>query len=190
MNPPDEPFSPTLDRFRDYLILLARAHLGDQERARFAPSDIVQQTLLEAHQKLHQFRGGSDGELAAWLRTMLAFAIADALRAQSRGKRDVACERSLEAILAESSIRLGHCLAADQSSPSQQAERHEQAVRLADALARLPDAQRQALVLQHWQGWTLAQIGEHLGKTPAAVAGLLKRGLKQLRILMQEPEEP
>jgi DNA-directed RNA polymerase specialized sigma24 family protein len=40
-------------------------------------------------------------------------------------------------------------------------------------------------VLQHWQGWSLADIAEHMGRTPAAVAGLLKRGLSQLRIEMQ-----
>jgi RNA polymerase sigma-70 factor (ECF subfamily) len=190
MSPPDAAFSPALGRYRDYLLLLARSQLGAREGARLAPSDVVQQALLEAHRKLDQFRGRSEGELAAWLRRVLAFAIADALREQSRGKRDVACERSLEAALAASSVRLGDWLAADQPSPSEHADRHEQAVRLADALARLPEAQREALVLQHWQGWTLARIGEHLGKTPAAVAGLLKRGLKQLRVLMQEPEVP
>ena len=72
-------------------------------------------------------------------------------------------------------------LAAEQSSPSQQVEQHEQSLRLARALAALPEAQREALVLQHWHGWTLAQIGERMNRTPAAVAGLLKRGLKGLR---------
>ncbi len=63
--------------------------------------------------------------------------------------------------------------------PSQRAEKNEQALRLAQALEQLPDAQREALVLQHWQDWSLAQIGEHLGRSPEAVAGLIKRGLKQ-----------
>jgi RNA polymerase sigma-70 factor (ECF subfamily) len=50
----------------------------------------------------------------------------------------------------------------------------------------LPEAQREALVLQHWQGLSLAEVGARLGRSPEAVAGLLKRGLKQLRHLMQE----
>jgi RNA polymerase sigma-70 factor (ECF subfamily) len=57
---------------------------------------------------------------------------------------------------------------------------------LADALNRLPEAQREALVLQHWHGWSLDEIGRHLGRSPAAVAGLLKRGLRQLRQSLQE----
>ncbi len=52
---------------------------------------------------------------------------------------------------------------------------------LAAALDKLPDAQREALMLRHFHGWPLAQIAEHLGRSHAAVAGLLKRGLQQLR---------
>src|SRR3954453_5930538 len=113
-----EAYSPAPDRFRDYLLLLARSSLGRRERALLAPSDVVQQTLLEAHRKREQFRGRSDAELAAWLRRMLGFCIADAIRAQGRAKRDVARERSLEAAVEESSSRLEAWLAADQSSPS------------------------------------------------------------------------
>ena len=98
----------------------------------------------------------------------------------------LARERSLEAALDQSSARLEAWLAAKQSSPSQRAERNEQALRLAAALAELPEAQREALVLQHWHGWSLAQIAEHLGRTPDAAAGLLKRGLQQLRTLLQD----
>src|SRR5262249_53309463 len=103
-------------------------------------------------------------------------------------KRDLARERSLEAALDASSARLEGWLAADQSSPSQQAQRNEQALALAGALAHLPEAQREALVLQHWHGWTLAQIAEHLGRSKVAVAGLIKRGLQQLRTQLQQPE--
>jgi RNA polymerase sigma-70 factor (ECF subfamily) len=94
----------------------------------------------------------------------------------------------LEAALEESSARIESWLVAEQSSPSQQAEANEQAVRLAAALATLPELQREALVLRHCQGWPLADISERLGRTPAAVAGLLKRGLRQLRHQLQEPE--
>jgi len=52
----------------------------------------------------------------------------------------------------------------------------------------LPPAQRIALVLQHWHGWPLSRIAEHLERTPAAVAGLLKRGLRQLRELLSEDD--
>jgi RNA polymerase sigma-70 factor, ECF subfamily len=177
-----------LERFRSYLLLLARMQVGDQLRGKLDPSDVVQQTLLDAHRKREQFRGHTSAELAAWLRQMLACNLADSIRTLHRAKRDVDREQSLEAAVEECSIRIETWLVAEQSSPSQQAEAHEQAIRLADALASLPEAQREAVVLRHCQGWPLADISRHLGRTPAAVAGLLKRGLRQLRQHLQEPE--
>jgi RNA polymerase sigma-70 factor (ECF subfamily) len=86
--------------------------------------------------------------------------------------------------LHKSSAQLASWLADAGPSPSQAAAGDEQAVRLAAALAQLPEAQREALVLQHWHGWPLARIGEQLDRSPEAVAGLLKRGLKRLRELL------
>jgi RNA polymerase sigma-70 factor (ECF subfamily) len=117
----------------------------------------------------------------AWLRRILANNLADELRKLAAGKRDLGRERPLEAELDRTSARLAGWLAADQSSPSEQAQRNEQELALAEALAELPQAQREALVLQHWHGWSMAEIAVHLGRTRAAVAGLIKRGLQQLR---------
>jgi RNA polymerase sigma-70 factor (ECF subfamily) len=186
MAPQPDAHSLALERFREYLHLLARLQLGERLPAKLDASDVVQQTLLEAHRKREQFRGQSAAEMAAWLRQLLACTIADALRAAGRAKRDAARERSLEAALDQSSACLVGWLAAEQSSPSVQAQRHEQAVRLAEALATLPEVQREALVLRHCQGLSLAEISQRLGRTPAGVAGLLKRGLAQLRQQLHE----
>ena len=88
----------------------------------------------------------------------------------------------------DSAARLEAWLAAEQSSPSQQAQRHERAVRLAEALARLPENQREAVVLRHWHGCSLAEIGERLGCTTTAVTGLLHRGLRKLRQQLHDLE--
>src|SRR5262245_45071429 len=88
-----------LDRFRDYLRLLARLHFGPALRAQMDPSDVVQQTLLEAQQALGQLRATTDAAVAAWLRQILARNLADAVRAAGRAKRDVSRERSLEQAL-------------------------------------------------------------------------------------------
>ena len=180
--PPTEP----LNEYRDYLLLLARAQLNPRLRGRLDPSDIVQQTLLEAHRDASQFRGQTAAELAAWLRMMLARNLANAARDHTRDRRDVARERSLSAALDESSARLEAFLAAEQSSPSQRANRDEELRRLATALATLADGQREAVELRHLHGWPLAEIAAHLGRTPAAVAGLLHRGLAELRTLLEE----
>jgi RNA polymerase sigma-70 factor (ECF subfamily) len=184
---PGDPES-KLEGFRQYLALLARLHVGPQLQGKVDLSGVVQQTLLEAYQSLAQIDGLNEGQQAAWLRRALANNLKDELRKWQAEARDVGRERSLQAALDESSSRLEAWLMADQSSPSQRAERQERAVRLANALARLPDAQREALVLQHWHSWPLARIAEHLGRTPAAVAGLLHRGLQGLRKDLEESE--
>ena len=64
--------------------------------------------------------------------------------------------------------------------------RQEDLLQLADALWKLPAAQRDAIVLHHLQGWTLSETAKRLDKTDAAVAGLLHRGLRKLRELLSE----
>jgi RNA polymerase sigma-70 factor, ECF subfamily len=177
-----------LEQHRDYLRILARLQLSPALRGKLDPSDIVQLTLLKACKAAGQFRGRTAAELAAWLRQILARTLANAVRDQGRGRRDVALERSLERSVEESSARLDAWLVAEQSSPSQRAERHEQSILLVQALARLPEAQREALLLKHCQGCSLAEIGKHLDRSPTAVAGLLQRGLRQLRQYLRAQE--
>jgi RNA polymerase sigma-70 factor (ECF subfamily) len=176
---------PHLERYRSYLILLARMQLDGRPKAKIDPSDIVQQTLMEAHAKRSQFAGDEIG-FCAWLQKALVNNLRDALRAIRRGKRDVAREQSVEALVEASSARLGEWLAVDNSSPSRKAVSNEDLLRLADALERLSQPQRDAIVLHHLQRWTLAEVAETLGRSEAAVAGLLHRGLRRLRELLGE----
>jgi len=177
-----------LDDFRSYLQFLARAQLDPRLQSKLDDSDVVQQTLLQAHRARDQFRGSTSGEMAAWLRQMLARNLAHAVRNFGRNKRDIQREQSLEASLSESSARLEGWLAGDQTSPSQRVERNEQLLLAADAIQSLPEAQRDAIIMHYWQSLSMAEIAESTGKTPAAVAGLLHRGLRTLRNLLTEPE--
>ena len=186
--PIDDPQALEFERYRRYLMVLAASHVLDPaSRDRLDLSGVVQQTFLEAHQKRGEFRGTCPAEMAGWLRSILAHNLADALRGAGREKRDVNRQRSLDQALEQSSVRLATALAAtDQSSPSQAAHREDRAVLLADALAELPEAQREAVVLRHWHGRTLAETAAHMNRTPASVVGLLQRGLKALRLRMQQ----
>jgi RNA polymerase sigma-70 factor, ECF subfamily len=174
-----------LDRYRSYLLLLARMQLDSRPQSKIDPSDIVQQTLLEAHAKQRQFTGDGDA-LAVWLRQALANNLRDALRALRTGKRDVRREVSIEAAVEQSSVRLNALVPADHSSPVVRAMRNEAAVRLAEALEKLPEAQREVILLHHLHGWPVVDVAAHLDRTDAAVAGLLHRGLKRLRQIMTE----
>jgi RNA polymerase sigma-70 factor (ECF subfamily) len=188
MSPGADDRGAALERYRPYLLLLARMRLDPRLRGKLDASDVVQQTLLEAHQARGQFRGTTEAEEAAWLRQVLARNLANAVRDILRDRRDVRREQSLEAAVEESSRRLEAWLVAEQSSPSVRAERHEQAVRLAEELAGLPDAQREALTLHHLEGRPLEEVARLIGRSREAVAGLIKRGLRQLRERLRESD--
>jgi RNA polymerase sigma-70 factor (ECF subfamily) len=172
---------PDLERFRDYLRLLARLQVDARLRGKLDPSGVVQQTLLEAHQALAQLRGRTEAEILAWLRKALAHNMADEIRRLRADRRDAAREASLRKALEQSSARLEAWLAAEQASPSRSAERHEEMLRLTEAMGRLSDKQREAVELRHLKGLSLAEIAAELGCTKAAVVGLLHRGVEKLR---------
>jgi RNA polymerase sigma-70 factor (ECF subfamily) len=175
-----------LQRCREYLRLLARLQLDSRLHGKVDPSDLVQQTLLSAYENRNQYRGATEAEFLAWLRQILANHLAGTLRRFGAGLRDVRRERSLEASLEESAARLEAWLAAEQSSPSQRAMRHELHLRLASALEQLPVDQRRAVELHHLKGCTVAEVAEEIGRSKMAVVGLLFRGLKKLRQLLEE----
>lgn len=178
----DPPSLVKIEDFRDYLMVLARTRLQTPWHAQIDASDIVQETLLEAHRKSDQFRGTEPASMAAWLRQMLAFNLTDRIRALSRQKRDVAREVTIDSNALEgSSLRLQDLVASQQSSPSRHLMRLETLLQVATALEQLPDAQREAVRMRYIEGLPLAEIAQRLDRSTTAVAGLLKRGLEQLR---------
>jgi RNA polymerase sigma-70 factor (ECF subfamily) len=177
---PDRP----LESYREYLRLLARINLDPRLRGRIDASDLVQQTLLKAHEKRDQFRGRTAAERAAWLRAILANQIADALR--RLGRQGGIRQKSLEEALEQSSARLDAWLAAERSSPSEKVVRQERLIEMAERIAKLPEDQRTALELRHLQGFSVPAAAVQMGKSPAAVASLLYRAMKSLREMMDE----
>lgn len=178
-----------LENYRDYLRLLTRLQLNLRLRSKVDESDVVQQAMLEAHKCRGQFRGKTEAERLAWLRKILANMLARVGRHFSTGGRDVQKERSLDAALELSSSRLQCLLTADQTSPSGQAVRGEEMVLLARALNQLAEDQRRVVELHHLQGLSVSEVAELMGRTRAAVAGLLFRGLNRLRELMADANE-
>jgi RNA polymerase sigma-70 factor, ECF subfamily len=181
---PDARNNGDLAGFRDWLMALARAQVPVDLRGRIDPSDIVQETLFHALRDDKRTHERSAAHTMAWLRTILRCRLIDRLPGRDHENRNV----SLNALLDQTSAGMSRLLVASQSSPGSRIIREENAVIIAKLLNHLSEAQAEAIVLKHCQGWSVEQISRHLHKTPDAVGGLLRHGLKKLRELMPREE--
>ena len=180
-----EPLGRLLERYRNYLKILAAGQLHARLRVRVNASDVVQETFLHAYQAFHQFRGETVAEFVGWLRQILGSQLAhQAERHIVAGKRDVRREISLAEIAASldrSTIRLEGVLADKAPSPSSVAQRHEHAVLLANQLAELHDDHRRVLILRNLEGLSFKEIAEQFDRSAGAVRMLWFRAIRQLR---------
>jgi RNA polymerase sigma-70 factor (ECF subfamily) len=171
-----------LERYRNYLELLARLEIGRRLQSKVDAADLVQETFLDAHATFAEFHGATERELVAWLRQVLAFNLASLVRYYcGTRRRDVGLERELAADLDASSQALDRGFVATTSSPSHQAARREQAVLLADALGRLPDDYREVIILRQLQGLTFPEVARQMDRSVDSVKKLWVRGLARLR---------
>jgi RNA polymerase sigma-70 factor (subfamily 1) len=178
-----------LARFKGYLEALTDVWIDPRLRARFGFSDVVQATLLKAFESIDKLRGMDETGQKRYLSQMLENKLIDLVRHETAEKRDRRRERSLEEAAANSSRRLSASLAAEGSAPDARLIREERAAALLAALSQLPAREREALILQKFHGWKLAEIAAHLGCTSNAVAGLHAHGLKRLGRLLEPRKE-
>jgi RNA polymerase sigma-70 factor (ECF subfamily) len=163
-----------LDSFRPYVRVTVHALRDGRLAGRVDDSDLIQDALLEAQRSFAAFRGTTVAELVVWLRRIVVRSTGRTLRSfAGTGKRDPGREQALED-LAEDPADPG-------SSPSARAIRHEQAVRMAEALACLPDDMQQVLLARHVDGLPYAAVAQRLGRTEGAVRMLYLRALRRLR---------
>jgi RNA polymerase sigma-70 factor (ECF subfamily) len=168
-----------LELFRGYLAAIAGAELASGVAPKANPSDVVQETFLEAQRLFARFQGEQADELRAWLRAILHNKLRELHnRYFGTHKRQVGREVSLDESGAEGHLR--DVLADGQSTPSAQALRQEEADALSAALGRLPEDYRQAIVWRNWEELSFAEIGRRLGRSEDAARMLFGRALERL----------
>jgi RNA polymerase sigma-70 factor (ECF subfamily) len=169
--------------YRGYLRLLARSQLDQGLRQRLDPSDLVQETLLEAFRAFREFAGRTEGELVAWLRRIFVRNLADQVRHHQARRRDMRRDERLEADLERSTAATHAALEADFAGPSTLAQERERAVMLAECLEKLPEDYREVIVLRHIDGLPFAEIAGRMGRSTGAARVLWVRALDRLRQL-------
>lgn len=179
---PKDEWSPEQDR--GWLLTLARHLLGRRFPGKIDPEDLVQETLRKAHARWVQFQGGKDeAKRRCWLRAILRHTLLDEIDKLRRRN-----ECGMADLGEQSSVILEELLEADQSSPSERALSAEQWEQLAEALALLPPDWRVALELHHWEGCSVAEVGEVMARSRGAAAGMIARAYQRLRGLLSPPE--
>jgi RNA polymerase sigma-70 factor (ECF subfamily) len=177
----EEALDALLESYRGLLRLLARPVLDRFPAADADASDVAQETLVKAHRRFPQFRGGSEGEFVSWLKAILARNLGDARRrVAGRGARPLPRTRSLEAMVDRSSFALSRLLPASGTSPSQRAMTVERGRALAAALDRLPPDHREVITLRSLRELPWDEVGLRMQRTPDAARVLWARALRGL----------
>ena len=172
-----------LDVCRHYLLFVAGNELPPTLKAKVAPSDIVQDTLMAAGRAFPRFVGGSEQELLAWLRGILRNNVVYVHRQYTVEKRRVTREVPLDEVpLLELPLDPGE-------SPSGHAKAHEQDEQLERALRQLPEHYRQVILLHSDEKLTFAEIAAKLGSTADAVRKMWGRAVVQFAKLLEPPHE-
>ena len=174
-----------IEHYRPYLKLLARATLRKRLQHKFDESDLVQETSVLACRDLASFRGATEPELAAWLRTILSRVASNAGRFHAQQKRSLDLEQQLKSDLDRSSVSLSQMIGRE-STPSEGAKRREDAVLLAEALEQLSDEQRAVLTMREVEGRSLAEIAEQFGKTRNAVQKIWAKAITEMRQILKD----
>jgi RNA polymerase sigma-70 factor (ECF subfamily) len=154
----------------------ASRQLPDDLQAKGDASDLVQETLLDAHQGFEQFRGRTVADLFGWLFQILRTNCLGFVRAfRGRGKREIAREVPLP------EQKNGELpLPADESSPSSNVARREGAEALREALGQLPPHYREVIQLHHYEGLPFAEVGRRMGYSEEAIRKIWSRALERL----------
>lgn len=172
---------------RSYLGFIARAEVETWMRRKVDASDLVQQALMEAHRGFDQFRGNTEKEWLAWLRTIVRHNAADFVRRyrgtlKRRAQREVPIRDPADPLAAGAPEP-----AAQQPTPSQELARVEEELRVSLALARLSPDHQEVIVLRNLERLPFAEVAERMSRSRPAVQMLWMRAVNNLREALGEP---
>jgi RNA polymerase sigma-70 factor (ECF subfamily) len=164
---------------RPYLQKVIALRLDQRLRARVDPSDVVQEAQLEAYRRLPDFVARRPMSFRLWLRKTAQERLLMLRRFHlGAARRDAGREVPWPD---DSALQLARGLLTSDPTPSQAFAGHERAQQVREAVARLPAADREILVLRNLEGLANAEVAELLGIDPATASRRYGRALLRLR---------
>lgn len=173
---------------RNYMGLVARAQVESWLRAKVDASDLVQQTMLEAHRDFPRFAGRSEKEWLGWLRRILAHNAADFVRCYRGTSKRAGREVPIRAGDASTTFGAPEP-AAPGPTPSQEFLRLDAELRLAEALRQLPPDYQEVVMLRNLQRLPFAEVAQRMDRSRPAVQMLWMRAIRQLQEIMAESDD-
>ncbi len=177
---------------RDYLRFIARAEVESWLRVKVDASDVVQQTMLEAHRDFERFSGDSEKEWLGWLRRILSHNVSDFVRhyrgtAKRQQRREVPIRRAGSEIIGTAGVQEPPDR---DGTPSQQLMRMDDELCVAAAIAEMPEDYQEVIMLRNFQRLPFAEVAEQMNRSRPAVQMLWMRAIKRLQEAIDDPEEP
>ncbi len=169
-------------QFRPQLRRLVELRIVGPLTSRVDPSDVLQETYMDASQKIGNYLTDPRVSLFVWLRGLTLDRIAKVQR-RHLGTQSRAASRELR-LPAESSLALGRRLLAGGSTPSRIVEREELRRQVTAALRQLNDRDREVLVMRHFEGMNNSQVAEALEIGASAATMRHGRALKRLKEIL------
>ncbi len=173
-----EAISAIFERYGGRLHALIRLRLGARLRRRLESRDILQATVLKAFVGFDRFAGSGSRSLMAWMGAIARDEICDQADFYGRKKRDAELDTTLDEVLNPIAQQVVHT-EASRLQLQAEAERVEQ------ALEALGEAQREVILLRHFEELTFPEIGERLDKSPDACRMQLARAMTALTLKLQ-----
>jgi RNA polymerase sigma-70 factor (ECF subfamily) len=177
-------FDRLFTRHRPALHRLIELRLDPKLRARVDPSDVVQETQLEAYNRLPDFLERRPMPFHLWLRKTAYERLLKVRRHHVDAARR-AVEREVP-LPDKSSLLLAQQLLAVGSSPSQQLAKHEMVRRVRLALGELNDIDREILLMRTFEDLSYQEVGYLLDIDPASARKRYGRALLRLRKVLFE----
>lgn len=181
-----EPLGRLLDYYKPYLRAIARREFDPALVGKLSPSDVVQETFIDAHRDFESFTSETHAELKRWLRALLLNNLIDCRRLFVETEmRDVGRELPIHWLTLRDQSEISD--RGQPLSPLSQLIQVERASALQAALSRLSQESRQLIYLRHQLRYTFPKIAERLAITPGAARMRYVRCLEELRLSLEDP---
>ncbi|HQR06345.1 MAG TPA: sigma-70 family RNA polymerase sigma factor [Gemmatales bacterium] len=171
---------------RPYLSQVAEHEIASWLRPKHDASDLVQVSLLEAHQAFQTFQGEEFPQWLTFLRRILERNATDAVRHYGTAKRQTDKERALHPQNPDASSLGGPVLAAPGETPSMQAIRQENSKALMRAIEQLPLDYQEVIRLRNLEQLAFDEVAQRMQRSRPAVQMLWMRAIKNLEALMRQ----